>query len=106
MLKIRFQRFGKKNMPYYRLVIAESHRAAKGKFLEVLGNYDPRKKTAAVAKEKVLRWISKGAQVSDSAHNFLVKQQVIKGKKIAKHNVPKEEAKDAAGEKAAKNPSA
>jgi small subunit ribosomal protein S16 len=95
MLKIRFQRFGKKNMPHYRLVIAESHRAAKGKFLEVLGHYDPRKKTAAIAKEKVLHWISKGAQVSDTAHNFLIKQQVIKGKKVAKHGVPEKKAAEA-----------
>lgn len=76
-------------MPYFRLVLTESKNPPRGKFQEVLGSYDPRKKTSTIKKERVLHWISKGVQLSDTANNFLVKNQVVKGKKIAKHKVSK-----------------
>jgi small subunit ribosomal protein S16 len=92
MLKIRFQRTGKKNMPHYRLVLAESTSAPRGKFMEVLGNYDPRKKTTSIDGERILHWLSKGVKLSDTAHNFLIKHGIIKGKKIAKHKKPEKSA--------------
>lgn len=84
-------------MPYFRLVLADSKNPPKGKFKEILGNYDPRGKTRAVSGDRVLYWISKGAQISDTAHNFLIKNGVITGKKVAKHNkkIAKEEGQEA-----------
>lgn len=53
-----------------------------GKFKEVLGSYDPRKKTELVLDvEKVKHWISVGAQPSGTVNNFLIKKGVIRGKK-------------------------
>ena len=100
MLKIRLMRIGKKNAPAYRLVVAEKTAPIKGKFLEVLGSYNPRLKVLNIKKERIQHWLSKGAQASDTVYNLLVSQGVIKGPKIkkkiktkAKKEEPKEEIK-------------
>ncbi len=84
MLIIRLQRVGKKNEPTFRVVLTDSKNGPKsGKFLEVLGSYDPRDKNITkINSEKVLEWIAKGAQISDSMHNILINQKIIEGKKI------------------------
>lgn len=85
MLKIRFSKVGRKHEPVYRLVLTESQNAAKsGKSLEILGSYDSRKSEKAEVKvERVQYWISKGAKLSDTAHNLLLKMGIIKGEKIS-----------------------
>jgi len=55
-----------------------------GKFLEILGNYNPRLKQIDLKKERLKYWLSQGAQVSETVHNLLVGQEVIKGPKIKK----------------------
>lgn len=97
MLKIRLQRVGKKHEPVFRVVVGNSQNGPKsGKFIEVLGSYDPRKKNAnTLNKEKVTAWIAKGAQLSDTVHNLLVSEKVIDKKKInalPKKTAPKKEA--------------
>jgi len=83
MLKVRLQRVGKKNDPSFRVVVTESRNATKsGKFLEVVGNYDPRKNLRQLKKDRIKHWISVGAQVSDTVHNILITEKVITGKKI------------------------
>ena len=83
MLKIRLQRVGRKNDPSFRAVCVDSRRGPKvGKHTEVLGSYDPKRDYIAINGERVKHWISKGAQVSDTMHNLLVKDGVIKAKKI------------------------
>lgn len=82
MLVIRLQRVGKKNQPSYRVVLAEKTAPVKGKFLEILGNYNPRLKTRALNKERILYWISQGAKASPTVHNFLVDEKIIKGPKV------------------------
>lgn len=96
MLKIRLQRVGKKHEPVFRVVVGKSQNGPKsGKFIEILGSYDPRDKNAnTLNKEKVTAWISKGAQVSDTVHNLLVSANVIDKKKInalPKKTAPKKE---------------
>lgn len=82
MLKIRLQRIGRKNDPSFRAVLTDSKNSAKsGKFLEVLGTYSPKLGVAKFDGEKIKEFISKGAQVSDTVHNFLVAQKIIEGKK-------------------------
>ncbi len=103
MLKIRLQRVGKKHEPVFRIVVGKSQNGPKsGKFIEVLGSYDPRSKNAnTLNKDKVTAWIAKGAQVSDTVHNLLVSEKVIDKKKVnslpkrtaPKKEVPVEEAK-------------
>lgn len=88
MLKIRLQRVGKKNEPSYRLVLIEHTSAARsGKAQEVLGFHDFRKDGTIINKDRVEYWLSKGVQASDTAHNLLVSQGVIKAKK--KNVLPK-----------------
>ncbi|MBW1772180.1 MAG: 30S ribosomal protein S16 [Deltaproteobacteria bacterium] len=78
-VKIRLTRLGTKKKPYYRLVAADSEAPRDGKFLEVLGTYDPMKDPAAVTiqKEKVQHWLGKGAMVSESARAILKKEGVL-----------------------------
>ncbi|MFA6340748.1 MAG: 30S ribosomal protein S16 [Candidatus Paceibacterota bacterium] len=85
MLIIRLQRVGKVHEPVFRIVLTDSKFGPKsGKPVEVLGFYDTRKNkgTNKVDGEKVKYWISKGAQLSATVHNFLIDQKVISDKKI------------------------
>lgn len=89
MLIIRFHREGKKKSPAYRIVVAESSRPVRGKYLEKLGSYDPKSKAANLNAERISHWLNRGAQVSPTVHNLLVKKGLVKGKKIAKHSKKK-----------------
>ena len=68
MVVIRLARFGAKHNPQYRVTVADKRRWVKGKFLEVIGNYDPgsrgMKKKLVLDVEKAKSWIAKGAQPS------------------------------------------
>lgn len=88
MLKIRLQRTGRKNEPYFRVVVGEHTNAAQsGKFIEVLGSYNPKEGTVTLKDERIKYWIGNGAQVSGTVHNFLVDKKVISGEK--KNVLPK-----------------
>ena len=99
MLRIRFSRVGKKNAPSFRLVLTPKQSPPKGKFLEILGFYNPRTKEKGVEKERVLHWIKQGAQPSDTAHNFLIKEGVIEGKKLSVHSTAKRKKEEAIAKK-------
>ena len=79
-VRIRLARMGAKKRPFYRLVAADSEAPRDGKFLEILGSYDPMKDPAliTVQKEKVDSWIEKGATVTESARAILKKQGYFK----------------------------
>lgn len=79
-VKIRLARMGTKKKPFYRLVAANSEAPRDGKFLEILGTYDPMKDPALIKihKEKVESWLEKGAIVSESARAILKKQGLLK----------------------------
>lgn len=82
MLKIRLQRIGRKNEPAFRMVVTDSKNGPQsGKFLELLGSYTVKSDTVVLKNDRILHWISNGAQVSDTAHNMLVSQKIIEGKK-------------------------
>ena len=70
---------GAKKRPFYRLVVADSRSPRDGRFIEQLGYYDPLTEPATVSidKEKVLKWISQGAQPSDAARILLQREGVI-----------------------------
>ncbi len=96
MLSIRLQRIGQKNQPSFRLVLTESKNAAKsGKFQEILGFHNFRKDgTTTMKADRIKYWIGVGAQVSDTAHNLLVTEKVLVGKKknvLPKKTAPKKE---------------
>lgn len=78
MVKLRLARMGNRNRPYYRMVAAEDSSRRDGRFIEILGSYDPLKKPAAieVQSEAVLKWLSQGAQPSDTVRRILAKTGV------------------------------
>lgn len=83
MLKIRLQRIGRKNDPAFRAVLTDSKNSTKsGKFLEIVGTYNPKAGETTFKADRIKYWIGQGAQVSPTMHNFLVKEKVIEGKKI------------------------
>ncbi|MBI5126807.1 MAG: 30S ribosomal protein S16 [Candidatus Taylorbacteria bacterium] len=82
---IRLQRVGRIHEPKFRVVLTDSKNGPKsGKYVEVLGSYDARIKNDVkqLDVEKIKYWISKGAKLSDTLHNFLVHGKVISGKKV------------------------
>jgi small subunit ribosomal protein S16 len=70
---IRLARIGKKKRPFYRIVVTEKTRPRNGRFVEIVGTYDPLKKPAAIEmkEDRVQYWLSKGAQPSDTVRSFL-----------------------------------
>ncbi len=78
-VRIRLARRGAKKRPFYRLVAADSEASRDGKFLEILGSYDPMKDPALIKvhKEKVEYWLGKGASVSGAARAILKKQGLL-----------------------------
>lgn len=83
MLTIRLTRKGKKNQPFFRVVVVDKRRSSKGgRSVEDVGYVDPLKKRKSLNKERILYWISKGAQPSDTVHNLLITEKIIEGKKI------------------------
>ncbi len=82
MLKIRLARIGKRKQPYYRITVAENSRDTFGKFLEILGSYDPRSKVLDAKDQRIKYWIEKGAQMTPTVNNLLLEKKVIEGKKV------------------------
>lgn len=87
---------GKKHQPIFRIVLVDSRRAAKsGSFKEILGSYNVQKSKVQFNQEKIKEWISKGAQISDTVHNLLIKEKIIEGvkKDVLHHNKIKKAVK-------------
>lgn len=78
-VKIRLNRMGAKKNPFYRIVVADSRAPRDGRFIEVLGNYDPSQNPAVVNvdEEKVLDWMGKGAQPTDTVKNLFSKKGLM-----------------------------
>lgn len=89
MLVIRFSRTGKKNHPHYRVVLAEKTYPVQGKFIELLGSYDPHQKIAQLKEERVKHWLEKGVGCTDTVHNLLVEKGLLKAPKIKFEFKPK-----------------
>jgi len=98
MLSIRLQRKGKKNQPFFKIVVTEKQKSStRGRFVEELGFYNPLTKERSLKGDRAKYWMSVGAQPSDTVYNMLVTDNVIEGKKRPQHKKPKkkEEAKAA-----------
>ncbi len=88
MLTLKLQRIGKKHQASYRLIVGEKREKLNGKQLEDLGWFNPHTKKAEFKKDRILHWISMGAQKTDTVHNLLINNKIIEGKKIAVHKQP------------------
>jgi len=94
MLSIKFSRRGKKNQPFFKVIVLEKTKDPFGDFLEDLGYYDPLSKKLSLKAERIKYWLSHGAQPTKSVHNLLVSQEIIKADKVKvskKHKKKKEE---------------
>ncbi len=77
-VKIRLRRVGAKKQPAYRVVIADSRAPRDGRFIEIVGNYNPltHPATVAIDSERALYWLHHGAQPSDIVRKLFVKQGI------------------------------
>ena len=77
-VRIRLRRIGKKKQPQYRLIVADSAAPRDGRFIELIGRYNPRldPPLISVDEERALSWLRQGAQPSDTAKSMLVKTGV------------------------------
>lgn len=78
-VKIRLNRMGAKKTPFYRIVVADSRAPRDGRFIEIIGNYDSTKEQAVinVDEEKVIEWMNKGAQPTDTVRSLLRKKGIM-----------------------------
>ena len=73
MLVIRLRRAGSKNRPFYRIVVTESRSAREGRFVEVLGHYNPRTQPEKleIDRDRLTHWLNAGAQASDTVRTLV-----------------------------------
>ncbi len=81
MVKIRLRRTGKTKQPSYRLVVADSRSPRDGKFIEIIGHYNPIRipKVLVIDAERARYWLGVGAQPSDTVASLLKKQNILDG---------------------------
>ena len=114
---IRLRREGALNRPYFKVVVADKRSPRDGKFIEIVGTYDPKKRgmNSTLKLERIEYWISKGAQPSDTVRSLIKKNKnpeaaakkaaASEAKKAAKPKAaPKAEAPQAAADAAAPAP--
>lgn len=79
-VRIRLRRMGAKKRPFYRIVVVDSRTRRDGRFLEMVGYYNPLEKPTQIKiqEEKVLAWLKVGAQPSETVHRLLQKAGVLK----------------------------
>ncbi len=77
-VKMRLTRMGTRKKPYYRIVVADSDSPRDGKFIEIVGNYDPKKNPAeiTVREDRVREWLSKGASPTLTVSQLLGKKGI------------------------------
>ncbi len=85
MVKIRLRRMGRKNRPSYRVVVADSRSPRDGRFIEVIGHYDPLTDPATIEinEEKALEWLRSGAQPTETVQSLLGKLGIMDRFKMA-----------------------
>jgi small subunit ribosomal protein S16 len=79
LLAIRLARTGKKKKPSYRIVVIEKTRPRDGRFVEIVGTYDPLREPAEIRlkEERVKYWLGVGAQPSETVRSFFAKQKLL-----------------------------
>jgi small subunit ribosomal protein S16 len=77
--RIRLARTGAKGQPSYRIVVADSRSPRNGRFIEILGHYNPRTQPATIEvdREKAQEWLNRGALPTESAESVLIRAGVI-----------------------------
>ena len=86
MVRIRLRRVGRKKQPFYRIVVADSRSPRDGRFIEVIGHYNPRQNPAAleVKTDRANHWLDVGALPSDTVRSLLRRAGVLKARHEAR----------------------
>lgn len=95
MLKIRLKRIGRKNRPFFRIVVTEASTGPRGKSIEILGHFNPadKKNSTVLNIERIKYWLGNGAKASPVVYNLLVDQGAVSGPKKKATRKHKEEKK-------------
>jgi small subunit ribosomal protein S16 len=85
VLAIRLARVGARKKPHYRVVVIDKERARNGRFVEIVGTYNPRTSPATIQlkQERIQYWVSKGAQPSDTVQRLITKAPATTGASTA-----------------------
>lgn len=85
-IKIRLARAGRKKKPFYRIVVADSRAPRDGRFIEIVGNYDPKvdPPEVTIKEDRVVEWLSKGAEPTETVSDLLKKKGVSINKEKVK----------------------
>jgi small subunit ribosomal protein S16 len=102
-VSIRLRREGAKNRPYYKVVVADSRSPRDGKFIEIIGTYDPKVAghNSSLKLERVEYWISKGAQPSDTVRSLIKSQKKTRTASVASSEPVERPSESAQAEPAA-----
>ena len=98
MLKIRLRRTGQKHQPSYRIVVADKDSPRDGRFVEILGHYNPRTEpvTFEVKADRVQHWVSQGAQPTETVHRLLHARGIIESEPPKRVTKPSKAEREAA----------
>ena len=79
MVKIRLTRMGDKKSPFYRIIVADERSPRDGRFIDVIGTYNPLTSPAEIKidAEKARMWLSNGAQPTDTVKSLFIQQEII-----------------------------
>src|SRR6476661_4631546 len=102
-VSIRLRREGTTNRPYYKVVVADSRSPRDGKFIEIIGTYDPKKEghNSTLKMDRIEHWISKGAQPSETVRSLIKKNRKQASSAKAEEPAPAEASAETASEPAA-----
>ena len=86
-VKIRLTKIGRHKDPFYRIVAADSRAPRDGRFIEILGFYNPRSNPAEIKldEENILKWLNNGAQPTETVRSILSKEGIMKKFHEQKH---------------------
>ncbi|ADC88993.1 ribosomal protein S16 [Thermocrinis albus DSM 14484] len=77
-VRIRLAKMGRTHHPIYRIVVMDSRSPREGKYIDILGTYDPKRgEILEIKPEKVKEWLAKGAQLTDRAQSILKKANIL-----------------------------
>lgn len=96
-VKLRLQRLGKKKQPLYRIVAADSRSPRDGKFIEVVGTYNPRTNPPEVVfkEDKAIKWLKNGAQPTDTVRSLLRREGLLLKYHLLRKKVEPEKIEEA-----------
>lgn len=100
MLVIRLLRTGRKHQPFFKVVVCDKKNPPQaGRFVEVLGYFNPLTKEKNFKTDRIKYWLSVGAQPSDTVNNFLVGEKIIEGNKANKFKLSKKKREETKNKK-------